>query len=385
MSENYTELQVLVLTIAPCITGFLSIIGSSIIIFKILADRNRNMAQLHKRILLYMSGFDIIQSISAGMSTFAAPGDAPVMYALGNTMSCNIQGALTQLGFAVPFYNCALSSTFLLRIRYNYSEVQLRKIEPLMHLIAIGWPLGSTIAAWIMTLFNFGGNRCWINSYPFRCNEEEGNECTRGHNAYLLRWILIGGWYVIFLIFIPCCMLATYLTVRNAERKWRRRLNDNLSRNMTDERMPSRERLFPIRFCKCVMFSSRESKSSRRKRRRSARFMRRERIIDESWLHAPMASRTKNTAIQAQLYSAAIFITLIWGLILRAYEQFHGKLPFWLVFMHTFFYPMQGFLNFFIYVRPRVVRIKRCNPRKSYFWVLKQVLYGHKQSGNHFG
>ena len=44
---------------------------------------------------------------------------------------------------------------------------------------------------------------------------------------------------------------------------------------------------------------------------------------------------------------------------------------FWLL---SFFFPLQGFLNALIYIRPRWIRWKDANPERSWWWTLRQAV-----------
>lgn len=288
------------------------------------------MKTVHHRIIFCMSLLDIIQSTACGFSTFLAPKDSPTMYAYGSVVTCDMQGFMTQLGQSVMFYNCALTLSFLLQIRYKVQERTIRhKIEPLIHLISLGWPFATAIAGLKMELYNFGGNRCWINPYPFGCFESVEIMCTRGQDAFKWRWIFIGGWIIFWMIWLPASTLSIYCTVRKLEFRIKSR------------QIESRTQQLP---------------SSRRRR-------------------VSISKSTRNLGIQCMLYSGIVYFTLTWPFALRIVEQTTNTQPFWLVIVNQILYPLQGLFNFVIYMRPRVMKVREENPEMSCFWAICEVLY----------
>jgi hypothetical protein len=79
------------------------------------------------------------------------------------------------------------------------------------------------------------------------------------------------------------------------------------------------------------------------------------------------AERTKEAAWQAFLYVIAYFITHMWAFVVLSVEMFGGTNPFFLILLENFFWPLQGFANVFIFLRPRIKSIHERSPEMHYF------------------
>ena len=130
----------------------MSIIGSFSIIYNILINRKRKLARPFHRIMLLMSFFDVLQSISNVISVAAFPTESNIYGAKGNTNSCMAQSFFMLLGLAVPLYNSSLKIYYVLTIRYNLSAQQFSTYEPAFHVIPVITPLSLAIT------FTFCGN-----------------------------------------------------------------------------------------------------------------------------------------------------------------------------------------------------------------------------------
>jgi hypothetical protein len=85
--------------------------------------------------------------------------------------------------------------------------------------------------------------------------------------------------------------------------------------------------------------------------------------------------RTQEVFEQAMLYVSVFYFTHVWSTTTRIIQQLHpGRVYFQLAVVHSFCDPLQGFLNFLVYQRPRYRRIRAQNPDLSYFQVIRRVL-----------
>jgi hypothetical protein len=84
------------------------------------------------------------------------------------------------------------------------------------------------------------------------------------------------------------------------------------------------------------------------------------------------ANYKRQVTIQCILYGLFFANTSFWFLILTIMEaagkpiDFEKMFP--LVLLANLFFPLQGFFNFLIYVRPNYIRIRRQNDTRSQFW-----------------
>ncbi|GBG28166.1 Cyclic AMP receptor 4 [Hondaea fermentalgiana] len=290
----------------PKATAMLSLVGSVSILGSITRrlQRGEESRQYH-RILLMMSMFDFIGSAWFFASTWPMPSDTKNVYgAIGTVGSCTTQGFFLQFNLAVPFYYTFLSVNYVLSIKYEWREHQLRKIEPYMHAAAILFPLATATAAIPLDLYNAAGMWCWIAKYPLTCTStqyattELPASCERGNNAAIYQWSFF---YAPLWALMIVALVAMFMVYRHV---WRQE-------------------------------------------KRISRF------IDATRSGRASFKKSKLVAVQGGLYVACFYLTWIFGTINRLYQTGTGKSNFALTFLHSLFVPLQGFLNFFVYIRPR--------------------------------
>ena len=189
------------LAILPKITGSASVIFSSLIACTVIRDK-RNRSKVYHRLLLGMSIADLSSSFWLALSTWPIPEETGILWASGNTLTCNFQGFFTQFGISSPIYNASLSIYYLLVIRYGWKEDQLRRIEPFLHGVPLLWGLGTGIAGLFLTIFNSANLWCWVAPYE-----------DRGENADIYRWALFYGplWLMEVLVTINLVLVWVYV------------------------------------------------------------------------------------------------------------------------------------------------------------------------------
>ena len=84
-----------------------------------------------------------------------------------------------------------------------------------------------------------------------------------------------------------------------------------------------------------------------------------------SW--SDFEERKRQAGIQAILYVLAYFITHAWAFFVYHCDVFGVGTPFVLQFINQCSWPLQGFLNVFIFLRPRIGRIRQQLPEVSYW------------------
>lgn len=72
--------------------------------------------------------------------------------------------------------------------------------------------------------------------------------------------------------------------------------------------------------------------------------------------------RNRNVAIQCLLYLGAFYVTWTTATILRTVQSLGGKSSYGLVLSVGICIPIQGILNFIVYIRPRYQRYREANP-----------------------
>jgi len=165
--------------IAPKITAFASILGSSTAAF-LVWKRDTNKTTYH-RLVLGMSIVDLIASIAWFFTTWrkcrgfaslysiyhywiaailltlpfssihfvfisAIPRGTPGVYgAVGNQQTCSAQAFFAQFSLSTVMYNASLAVYYVLVIVKKKSDNQIARIEPWLHANAIAWGLGTGI------------------------------------------------------------------------------------------------------------------------------------------------------------------------------------------------------------------------------------------------
>jgi len=273
---------------------------SSLYIIVIVAKSTNKRGKVYHRLLFGMSVCDFLVSLGFVFSKWPVPIDSDT-----NAM-CNAQGFFIQLSLAVVLYNLSLATYYLLVVRYEWKENRLQKIEPYMHASALIVGLSTSLAGVFLELYNPAILWCWIASFPEGCN---GEECKRGQHAVIYRWAIFYGpiWVAIFAA--AAIMCAMYLTVRKQETLGNRHV-----------------------------------------------------------FHGAEAKRKYSTkvAFQGLLYVGAFFITYVPASIARLAESISAtnETNFFLVILFAITLPLQGFMNFVVYIYPRT-KNKRNGHRQS--------------------
>jgi hypothetical protein len=168
----------------PKITGLLSLLGSSYIIFDI-AVRNRGNKMFQTtfhRLLIGLSVADLFSSLAYFLSHWMFPAQVPLgtdpewyhvlfPYATGNQATCTTQGFLLQLGqLASILFTAFISIQFVLKVRYRWTASQMRRAEYVFFALGILIPLATSIwLTWIGAMNTTAGGICWIDVYPYVC------------------------------------------------------------------------------------------------------------------------------------------------------------------------------------------------------------------------
>lgn len=175
LSSCLTESQEKFLSICMVLSALLSILGSAVIVIKVLRlvtcrkSKRATTTSMYDRLLLGLSCSDIIASISFALTPFLLPQESSTrVWAIGTNASCTALGFLLQFSYAAMLYNGLLSYYYLLVVRFSLKSSKLVLWEGWMHSLAIGFPLVTASLGAAVGLFHemdlgFG---CWANDYP---------------------------------------------------------------------------------------------------------------------------------------------------------------------------------------------------------------------------
>ena len=134
---NYSESQLKALAILPHITGTLSFIGSSFILYEISKDRRVKMKRPYYRIMLELSLFDILASSSYALSTIPMP-VGTAYGARGTTQTCTAAGFFASFSLGSLLSNLILTIYYTLSGRYKMTDEEFaKKYERYMHVSCV--------------------------------------------------------------------------------------------------------------------------------------------------------------------------------------------------------------------------------------------------------
>ena len=130
----FTQTQKMVFSNVPRLPAFLSILGSSAIVYANISNwRERLRFSTYHRILFAMSVIDIMQSGAQMLTTIPMPKDKPGVWGnFGNTATCEAQRFFVQLGITMPLYTVCLTIYYFLAVRFGYDEAHLLSMQRTM-------------------------------------------------------------------------------------------------------------------------------------------------------------------------------------------------------------------------------------------------------------
>lgn len=302
----------LALALLPIIPSILSIVGSSLIMRLVYKSGFKTP---YRRIMFGMSFFDVVVTLTVSSWAFLVPAETSRrLWAVGNVTTCNAIAFFMTLGFSAFFYSGSLSLFYLLTVRFGKTDRYIQRyVEPWMHIVSIGWPLIGAIVPLALGMYGevTMGTGCWI------VDPEDCDPCY----GPLTGWLTGGGPVLLVIAFLVVSNLTIYFHVRKTMLK------------------------------------------ARRGSMRSEQY----------------SQRIQAVAVQAFLYVAAFLASYFWTLLSRAMEsqgvdQTDEPRLFPLLVIQSILYPMLGFFNMFVFVRPRYLRVRASNFEQSRWFALKAVL-----------
>jgi hypothetical protein len=389
--RSLSDLQKKVIVILPIPSALLSILGSSIIICMAMRSRVSKPWTPYNRLLVAMSIYDVIASITLAIAAFLYPKETSnKAWAFGNDATCSMIGFLNQLAYSGTFYNALLSYYFLLTARFAVKNEQIaRRIEPAMHMLAVGFPAACGFVGLYLDVYaepevNIG---CWVNRYPKRCGygpDGTGVPCT----STMVAWVF-GGWIACFaLISLVANNLVIWIFFRNQVRMQRKTLGTKISTtemkvscqsdddNDDDDDSSSKNQLNDASSSMASSFRTLQVKSQRHSQ---------ESTETDHAIIAGQKQRLKLVSSQAFLFVASFAVCSFSTYILRLFESqattyvWEMEIPYnyyILLVLQALLFPLQGLFNMFIYVRPKYLRIRAAFPRETRLWSFRRAILG---------
>ena len=378
---SVTPEQLKVVATIPMVTGSISVIGSVTIILMIFRSTEKLKTSYH-RILFGMSFLDIIFSFAYLLSTIPAPSDTPSPWGLlyGNTTTCTIQGVMLFTGnVGCNMYNCSLAMFYMLKIAYGIKNETIKKqIEPFFHGIPLLYLISSNIFLLSKQSFNHLSTVCMITPYPRGCHLDPDVPCTRGEYASLYLATFYGAPVIIIFGVIFLAMGRLYYAVRAQEIKMRkyqlsvytlpdgveslrRRIDPRKSSDITPQQPPELS-TWQMILMKFVPSYDPQGGRSGVAREATGRCI----ISAKTPVRTSLAQKRREEAmIQCFLYVSSYFIPIAFT-VAHHISVKSGKFVYPIWVLTQIFSPLQGFLNFIVFIRPRVLGFREADSELSF-------------------
>ena len=311
--------NVYLIALVPKPSALLSLMGSYCVVREIVFDifdakRRGIRTKPISRVLLCMSSCDLFVSLGFFLSTWPAPKQLDYIWGnVGSQGFCTFQGFIFQFGYvATMMWSGTLAIFYLLILRYGWSDTKLAKIEKWFHLVNWTFVAGAAIFPLPLEMYNNTEGICWIEAYPYGCT----TDCVRGINAwiYQLTFKLFPGWACFFLV--VGIMAAIYRKVRQLE-------NTNL------------------KYASSVLVNASTSERGSGDLRKA------------EWKNRVNRAKSQAVAKQAIYYMFAIWLPYTLDFCSDIQLIITGKANPILSYFAWLCLPLQGFLNFLVFVRNR--------------------------------
>jgi len=341
LSRDSTE-RVIFISVSA-FSGFLSLSGSSLIIYHILRGGRNRLSRIRNRLVLGMSIVDVFYSAAFGLSIIPSPQVTSCSIGMGNLSTCTAQGFFMHLGMAVPAYNAMLSLFFLMTICYNMDQNTIvRTYEPFMHAYAVLPPLITAIIGAKKKLFFNEIAPCWVGDICRSlgtCEEGWGAEFGNGKWLVICTYIFTGTNVIV----AASCMPIIYMVLQKINKATRRHAFRSVNYTVVQNQRPSQ-----------IEFAASESLK------------------------------------QAFLYFAAFSVTYTWSFVdIVFYKPLHTslRLPGWYYIVWGATFPLQGFWNFFAYTRPIVSAYRRRENDNtiSYIFAIRTIFFNMSNGESFIG
>lgn len=326
--DKFSLFQQKVIAIIPMFTGTLSIIGSSLIIHMSLRSLRKNSrlgkgSKIYYRLLLGMSAMDIFQSMAQAFSSVPMPKETKNVYgAIGNETTCMVQAFIGVLGCAVPMYNGSLAIYYLLTVRYNIKdEVLRRRVEPFFHFFSICYPLVVAILGLIFDIY--GPENTYICQISPSSNTSYDHEDKSTKvRTYFIMLLVFSTFILIFIVIVCMGMVAFSVLLPPKSQAHKLGKIQKISNKIVEGPSVIHHGTQPI------------GKRS---------------YYDNSTKRIVM--------IQAGLYALFCVLTLFFAVLDSILVMTQDSRVFAVTVCTKIFFPLQGFFNYFVFVRPRVNRL----------------------------
>lgn len=293
----------------------------------VLKGKRYRKSPMH-RLVFGLSFVDVLYSLHLAV---AASFIYPVFSPSG---VCTADAFLMMLGVASPLYNAALSYYYCLTITFGVSNERFsRRYEPYFHGMVFVVAFATAVLGLFFEIYNpkRSGMGCWVGPYPNGC---KGAACDRGGTTSAKIVQYIGS-------VLPMSFSLLSMIVNNAI------LYCSMSR------LEARNRRYTAAYT---------GRDTRQRTGLGRRFSLALRSSSSTAMQANGAVRSepkpisRKMAVQSFCYVGAFLMSYGWGFVHFAILSANDKNVFTLQAINFFLYPLQGFLNAIVYLRPNYLR-----------------------------
>ena len=401
---SYPLGQQMTITLISAVSGSLSILGSSTIVYSIIAhdDRRRSrFLNVKYRYLLGLCCADILNSAVHVTWSLPFPRATPNVWgAIGNKHTCDYAGFMHQLGGMGSIYQAALTQYFYQTVCHGMSsETIAQRYEKPWHLTAVLFPLVTAATGLLLDTYSVTSNGCWFMASPFGCQHTDDVTCERGEWAALYAWLFMGIPLLAIMAMISYHMMRLYRTTKTlCDRAGQSMFgsdhsspstshdNDNENNNSltnlheksgisSDEVPTDKEQLQSLQENEKLPSSCEREATSQTEQQGTAASPPPSSSNNNNMSLSPLEQRKRKVGAQAILYVMAYLVTHTWAFLVYHMDVFGVPCPFWLQLLNQLFWPIQGFLNVFIFLRPRIDMIQTKLPGTQYLSAVYLALF----------
>eukprot|EP00980_Cylindrotheca_fusiformis_P002132 scaffold479_cov97-Cylindrotheca_fusiformis.AAC.9 len=332
--------------------------------------------------LTAMSTCDIILSLTVAIGSFLFPkGTSNQVWAIGNDASCSATGFLSQFSTSAFLYNAMLGFYFHASTRLRLSNEYIsRRFEPLMHFISLGFPLATAFVGLFMDAYGErqGFLTCYIKTCPF---DEDGNREKCNFPTLDLVFGRIVYVFVVGTLIIN--NIAILIFFRKQTRSSNRRTIGLIEPGVSNRSLRNG-----------LHQEDHSMRSGSTTRSTTVPMTRREREVARI-ARANRKRRVRLLSTQAFLFIGSFIFCNFASFVMRfvvGTKIIFGEVPsqtmsyveemefpykyYPLMVLQAILYPLQGFINMIVYMRPKFANIRRQFPEQTRIWAFRRSIFG---------
>ena len=328
---GYSDDQWRTATLTAKCTGAMSIVGSSSIIYDIVCRKSKMGKQLTMlQILMGMSLSDIVASFTFLVGTWAIPSDNDddAYKAMGNEATCRVQGFLIQMfGSAVPLYNLCLAVYSYLAINKHWTEDDFSKRRWRFHILPGTFGGLTGLYGLIDDQYHPAGLWCWFAG-------TDRSDILRFSLFYIPHWITFGCIATLFFVIYRHVHKIEQIMMEQQQQQQQQHDKQQQQQQVPEQAIceeNTKQNSFPV----ADSSTSNLDTETRREKKNSALL-------------------TRTVFRQGIQFSCVFILTFLFATITRAQQWIKETANFPVLFLMTFFLPLQGFLNSLVYFKVEI-------------------------------